>query len=173
MHISLVINCHLLTCTWSRDSGWVETHSPSIRLFTFKGKVQMVSVSYQRIRHVWCERICDLDMQRAYLQRERHGFFAKGQLTSISCPEIKCKDKRLSFYYYINLPSQLDRKVRFNLLCLHCDKSTMLGLWYVFSLGISGIYYLTPNHVFFFRIWRQIQTYRTLYLPEIQRSAIF
>lgn len=75
VHISLVINCHLLTYTWSRETGWVESHSPSIRLFTFKGKVQMVSVSYQRIRHVWCERICDLDTQGAYLHRERHGFF--------------------------------------------------------------------------------------------------
>lgn len=75
VHISLVIHCHLLTCTWSREAGWVETHSPSIRLFTFKGKVHTVSISYQRIKHVWCERICDLDTQGAYLQRKRYGFF--------------------------------------------------------------------------------------------------
>lgn len=38
----------------------------------------MVSISYQRIKHVWCERICDLDTQGAYLQRERYGFFYLG-----------------------------------------------------------------------------------------------
>lgn len=75
VHISLVINCHLLTRTWIRETGCVETQSPSIRLFTFKGKVHMVSISYQRIKHVWCERICGLDTQGAYLQRERHGCF--------------------------------------------------------------------------------------------------
>lgn len=96
VHISLVIDCHLLTCTWRRETGWVETQSRSIRLFTFKGKVHMGSISYQRIKHGWHERICDLDTQGAYLQRERHGFFTQGQLISVSCPDIKCKDKRLS-----------------------------------------------------------------------------
>lgn len=107
VHISLVIRCHLLTCTWSREAGQVETHSPSIRLFTFKGKVHIVSISYQRIKHVWCERICDLDIQGAYLQRERYGFFfIQGQLTSISCPKIKCKDEVLLCLFQINLQSQ-------------------------------------------------------------------
>lgn len=74
VRIIFVIHCHLLTCIWSREAGRVETDSGSIRLFTFKGKVHIVSISYQRIKHVWCERICELDIQGAYLQRERYVF---------------------------------------------------------------------------------------------------